>query len=78
MSLTERHPVLYSVWGVVAVGITAILVGIFGIESTLLVFAVWLTVVFSPFIIKAGWQSTRQRLMRRQQMQVANRERVGG
>ena len=69
MSSTERHPVLLSLWGVVALVITAIPVGIFGVESSWLVVVVWVTVVFSPLMIEAAWRSMRQRLMRRQPIQ---------
>ena len=68
MSLTERHPVLLSVWGIVALVIAVILLRMFGIESTWVIVGMWLVVLFSPFIIHAVWQSMRQRFMRRQQI----------
>jgi hypothetical protein len=68
MSLTERHPVLLSVWGVVALAIAVIVLSVFGIDSTWMILGMWVVVLFSPLIIQAVWQSMRQRLMRRQQI----------
>jgi hypothetical protein len=69
MSLTERHPVILSVWGIVAMVIAAIILRMFGVASTWAVVLMWFVVLFSPVVIQAGWRSMRQRLMRRQQIE---------
>ncbi len=68
MSLTERHPVLLSVWGVVALVIAVIVTSMSGIESTWVLVGMWFVVLFSPLIIQAAWHAMRQRLGRRPQI----------
>ena len=61
MSLTERHPVI---WSLVALGLTAIPVAAWGIESPWVLIPIWIAIVLSPFPIRAGWQRVRQRRSR--------------
>ena len=56
MSLTERHPVLLSVWGIVALVIAGMLAVALRFESTWVVVVLWFVVLFSPIVIQAGWQ----------------------
>jgi hypothetical protein len=69
MSLTERHPVLLSVWGFVSLVIAAILAAAWRFESIWVVVVMWAAVLFSPFIIGTGWQSARERWIRREQVE---------
>jgi hypothetical protein len=68
MSLTERHPVLLSVWGIAALLIAGTLAAAWRFESTWVVVVLWFVVLFSPIVIQAGWHAIRQRLGRRQQL----------